>query len=293
MIPNLSYNARHPADFPNWTFKTIDFEYEPESASAWMYYKRDAPPCYTFQTLSDMADLRESLKALFTCGLEAVTPVRYFVMASRKPGIFSLGGDLGAFAQAIRKRELETLRAYAHACIDVVYGLVTAFGLPLVSLSVISGQALGGGFEAALSQNFLFAEESARIGVPEVAFNSFPGMGAVSLLSRRLAAAKAEEIIASGRVYSGREMFELGVLDMLSNPGEGCVRARQWMLESGPGRYQRRLALAAARRRCFPVSFEELIRITDLWAICSNDVSARDLRHMERLAQAQQKMLSS
>ena len=68
------------------------------------------------------------------------------------------------------------------------------------------------------------AEEGAKLGVPEVSFNSFPGMGAVSLLSRRVGAAKAEAIIASGHVYAAREMFVLGVVDFLAPPGHGLVR---------------------------------------------------------------------
>jgi DSF synthase len=212
-------------------------------------------------------------------------------MASRKPGVFNLGGDLAMFAQSIKNREREHLRAYAHACIDVVHGLATAYGLPIVTLSVITGQALGGGLEAALAQDVLLADETARIGVPEVVFNTFPGMGAVSLLSRRLGDARAEEIIGSGKVYTGAQMFELGVVDILAPEGQATKTALDWMMEGGEERYERRLAIARARRQFFPVSYEELIKITDLWVDCSFDVTPQDIRHMERLAAAQKRML--
>jgi DSF synthase len=212
-------------------------------------------------------------------------------MASRKPGVFNLGGDLAMFAQSIRDQERESLRAYAHACIDVVHGLATAFGLPIVTLSVITGQALGGGLEAALAEDFLLADATARIGVPEVAFNTFPGMGAVSLLSRRLGTAKAEEIIASGKVYTGQQMFDMGVVDLLAQEGEATATALAWMTDGGQDRYARRLAIARARRQFFPVSFDELLKITDLWVDCSFDVTPHDIRHMERLAAAQKRMI--
>ncbi len=284
---------RKAADFPNWTFPNLDFDYEPETQSVWMYYKEDGPPFYTFQTLTDMADIRESLRAFFASELIEAFPIRYFVMASRKPGVFNLGGDLAMFAQSIKDGDRIWLRDYAHACIDVVHGLAIGFGLPIVTLSVITGQALGGGLEAALAEDFLLAEETAKIGVPEVAFNTFPGMGAVSLLTRRLGAAKAEEIIASGHVYSGAQMHDIGVVDILAEPGHAHERAREWMLQGGEARYARRLAIAAARRRFFPVTFEELVRITDLWVECSCDITPHDVRHMERLASAQKKMIAA
>ena len=257
-----------------------------------MYYKEDGPPFYSLQTLIDMASVRESLRQLLKSSYADAFPIRYFAMASHKPGVFNLGGDLAMFAQSIKDQEREQLRAYAHACIDVVHGLATAFGLPIVTLSVITGQCLGGGLEAALAEDFILADETARIGVPEVAFNTFPGMGAVSLLSRRLGDARAEEIIGSGKVYTGHQMLELGVVDILAAEGKSVSTALNWMIEGGADRYERRLAIARARRRFFPVSYDELIKITDLWVNCSLDVEPQDIRHMERLAAAQKRMLA-
>jgi DSF synthase len=286
----ITYSARSPQSFPDWRFDTLDFAYDPATRSAWMSYKADGPPHYSFQTLVDMADVRESLRALYRSAPPEQFPVRYFVMDSRKPGVFKLGGDLAEFAECIRRKDAAGLTAYAHACIDVVHGLVSAFDLPIVTLSVVAGQALGGGLEAALAQHFLMAEEGAKLGVPEVSFNSFPGMGAVSLLSRRVGAAKAEAIIASGQAYSAREMYVLGVVDFLAPAGHGPGNAREWMAEGGEARFQRRLALTQARRRFFPVSHRELLDITDLWVSCCLKVTSADLRHMDRLVVAQRKM---
>ena len=290
METKLIYRPRDPSEFPHWRFPNVDVDYDPRSQSFWMYYKADGPPFYTFQTLSDMADIRESLRLLFRTGLTGRYPIRYFVMASRKPGVFNLGGDLAMFSRAIKERERNWLRGYAHACIDVVYGLATAFGLPIVTVSVITGQALGGGLEAALADDFLLAEEGAKLGVPEVSFNTFPGMGAMTLLSRRIGMVRAEVIMTTGAVYTGREMYDIGVVDLLAPDGLGRPAALDWMTEGGGERHARRLALANARRLCFPVSYDELIRITDLWADISCDVEPSDLRHMERLVAAQKRM---
>jgi DSF synthase len=290
ITPLKTFSPRSSQSFPDWRFETLDFAYDPGTRSAWMSYKADAPPYYTFQTLIDTVDVRESLRALYASAPPEQFPVRYFVMASNQPGIFKLGGDLAEFADCIRKGDKASLTAYAHTCIDSVHGLVNAFDLPIVSMSVVSGQALGGGMEAALAQHFLLAEEDAKLGVPEVFFNSFPGMGAVSLLSRRVGAARAEAIIASGHIYSAREMYGLGVVDFLAPAGHGPQNAREWMVEGGEERFQRRLALTQARRRFFPVSRKELLDITDLWVSCCLNLNQSDLRHMDRLVGAQRRM---
>src|SRR5690242_15767047 len=78
-------------------------------------------------------------------------PFRFFVMASRTPGVFNLGGDLGHFARAIRAKDEESLRQYAYATVDSLYSNLQAYDQPIVTIALIQGDALGGGFEAALS----------------------------------------------------------------------------------------------------------------------------------------------
>ncbi|OGI57239.1 MAG: hypothetical protein A2V58_06475 [Candidatus Muproteobacteria bacterium RBG_19FT_COMBO_61_10] len=46
-------------------------------------------------------------------------------------------------------------------------------------------------------------------------------MGAYTLLARRLDPARAEKIILSGKIYSAEELYEMGVVDVLANDGEG------------------------------------------------------------------------
>ena len=58
---------------------------------------------------------------------------------------------------------------------------------------------MGGGFEAALAGNVLVAERGTRLGFPEVLFGLFPGMGAYTLLRRRVDAVTAEKIILNAK----------------------------------------------------------------------------------------------
>jgi DSF synthase len=286
----FAYKAQTPDAFPHWDFETVEVEYHHATASVWMHYKESAPPYYSLQTVADVASVRESVKALFSHPDYAAFPIRYFVMASRRPGVFKLGGDLGMFADAIRENNREQMRVYAHACVEVMHSLFLAFDLPIVTLSVVTGQALGGGLEAALAEDYMLADETAVLGVPEAAFNTFPGMGAVSLLARRLGNAGAEEMISSGQTVSGRAAYDMGLVDLVAPAGEARDVAIAWMLNGGQERFERRRQIAALRRRFFPVSLEDMIRITDIWVDCSCDVTSRDIRHMERLAAAQRRI---
>jgi DSF synthase len=285
---------KDPDHFPYWRFETLEIRHDPLSAAVWMEYRVDAPQCYTLQMLKDLLQLRDSLRALWRSDRIEQFPFRYLVMAAQRPGVFSLGGDLATFAEAIRQRDASTLLTYATACVDLVYSYSQGLDLPIVTLCAVHGQCLGGAMEAALAFDYIIAEENAVFGLPEVAFNTFPGMGAVTLLTRRVGAALTERIVMSGATYTGSQMFDLEVIDALAPPGGARRKAIDWMRDDPDRRkWRQRRALAEARRRSDPVTHEELIRITELWAECSTRIDERDLRHMERLVKAQRRLLAA
>jgi DSF synthase len=143
------------------------------------------------------------------------------VLASGMPGVFNLGGDLELFKQLIGAHDRAGLQRYGRACIDVLYRNYIAHELPLTTVSLVQGECLGGGFEAALSSDVIVAEKGARFGFPEILFNLFPGMGAYSFLDRKIGQRGAEEIISSGKIYSAEEMQALGVVDAVAEDGQG------------------------------------------------------------------------
>lgn len=282
--------SKEPDEFPYWDFAFLDVEYDPEAQAVWMNYKAAAPQHFPLEMFIEVVKLRESLRGMRASECGARWPIRYFAIGSKRPGIFSLGGDLAAFAVAVRNGEHEMLRAHANICVDIMHSLDVGFDLPIVTLSAVNGQCLGGGFEGALVTDFLVVERDAKLGLPEIGFNTFPGMGAVSLLTRRAGQALAERIISSGSIYSGQEMFDLGVVDVLAPDGRAHETATAWMREGGEDRWRKRRALAEARRRCFAMPREELHYIVDLWVECVKALADHDLRHMDRLVAAQRRL---
>jgi DSF synthase len=242
------------------------------------------PPSFTRSLLGELLAMHRAIANQTGSGL------RYFIGASRLPGIFNLGGDLVYFVDSIRTGDRERLRNYAIDCCKVAHAMASGFGTPVVTIALVQGDALGGGFEGALSFQVLVAEKNAKLGLPEVLFNLFPGMGAYSLLARKVGAVQAQRMIMSGKVYSGKELYELGVVDILAEDGDGEAEVRRFMA-GGAARYRVHHALKRVAQRYDPLTLEELCDITDIWVDTAMQLEDSDLRKMERLAQAQHRRL--
>jgi DSF synthase len=248
-----------------------------------------ARPSFTPELLADLAEMQRSIKAMFAAGEQ---PVRYYVLGSLLPGIFNLGGDLTVLADRIRHRDRASLVRYARACIDVLYNNAVSFNLPVVTVALVQGDALGGGFEAALSCDVIVAEKGARFGLPEVLFNLFPGMGAYSFLARRLGAAKAERMILSGRIYSAEELHDMDLVHVLAEPGQGEQAVHEFVERSGK-RHNSQSAVFRVGRRVAPLSYDELGDVTEIWVDAALNLRESDLRKMERLTAAQNRRWSA
>lgn len=200
--------------------------------------------------------------------------------------VFNLGGDLGLFSQLIRNRDRDGLLHYARECVDSVHLLHTRLHPNAHTIGLVEGDALGGGFELALACQTIVAESGVQMGFPEVLFGLFPGMGAYSLLSRRVSPKLAEEMMLNGVMYSSDELHRMGVVDVLAPKGEG-VRAVHEVIRQNRRIATARLALHRVRDAVAPLSLDELTRITEIWVDTAMQLSDKSLRVMERLVRAQ------
>lgn len=266
-------------------FTQLTTYFDPHSQIAWGYMHASPRPCFTPNLLRELLAWGNGL-------VDAIddpdqTGAKYFVVASRVPDIFSLGGDLDLFMRLIEARDREALYHYAIACIDCSYAVHSHLNRPNVtSIALVQGQALGGGFESALAANVLIAERGAKMGLPEILFNLFPGMGAMSFLGRRVGHHQAERIIRSGKLYLAEELYDLGVVDVLAEAGEGESAVYDYVRREEKSR-NGILALRAAREVSQPVPYEELVRITEIWVDAALRLQPKDLRMMERLVSRQ------
>ena len=213
-------------------------------------------------------------------------PFRHLVLASRIPGIYNLGGDLELFKRCILSGDEQGLRDYAHKTVSMVFRNINNLDLPITTVALVQGQALGGGFETALSCDVVVAERSSQLGFPEILFNMFPGMGAYNLLARRIGAAIAERIILSGETYSASELQEIGVIDIVADDGEGVLAAKDYMKSHNQSHNTIR-SMKKIRQIVHPITRDSLYKIVDIWVDAAMGLSKKDIAKMDRLLQLQ------
>jgi len=270
-------------------------EFEPATGTVWGYFNPRGTPCFSLGLLKD---IREHDSALAVNGGHVdvngiPSKVRYYVCGSRAPRVFNLGGDLALFVLLIKARDRDALAHYARLCIDNMYPRIQNYYCPtLTTISLVQGDALGGGFECAMSSDVLVAEESAQLGLPEILFNLFPGMGAVSLLTRRIGLRAAEELILSGRILSAAKLHEMGIVDVVAKDGEGETAVREWIARNWKRRNGTQ-AVMRARQLVHPITREELDAIAEVWVDAALRLEDKDLKMMGRIVRSQMRRMES
>jgi len=267
--------------------KDLSVSYDQDKRILWQFMNPRERPSFTPDLLQDMQTVLDAVESSYSETAENDEPdIRYLVLASKMRGVYNLGGDLPLFMELIDRKDTDGLRRYAHACIDVQYRRAVNLNLPVCTIALVQGDALGGGFEAALANDIIIAEKSAKFGLPEILFNLFPGMGAYSFLSRRLDSARAEQLMLSGRLYSADELKDLGIVDMVCEDGKGVEGVDSFIAEHQKA-FKGRQAILQARQIVNPVTHDELVKVTDLWVDTAVTLEATDLRKMRHLAVAQ------
>jgi DSF synthase len=273
------------------TDSEYESEFDPDTGTIWGYFNPGGPPRFSLSLLADIRAHDSALQANNGHVLHegAMYKANYYVAASRVPGVYNLGGDLSLFLLLIRSRDREALSHYARLCIDNIYPRIRNYFCPtLTTISLVQGDALGGGFETALSSDVLVAEESAVMGLPEVLFNLFPGMGAYSLLARRIGMRAAEDLILSGQLMSAAKLHEMGIVDVLAPDGQGESATQEWIRRTDKRRNGHQ-AVFQARKCVHPIEREELDRVTEVWVDAALRLEDKDLKMMGRIVRSQER----
>ena len=116
---------------------------------------------------------------------------------------FAAGADIKEMAEAT---SVEMLLRDQFARWDKIRKLKK----PLIA--AVSGFALGGGCELAMSCDMIIASESAKFSQPEINLGVIPGAGGTQRLTKAIGKARAMEMILTGKMMSAKDMFEAGLL---------------------------------------------------------------------------------
>jgi enoyl-CoA hydratase/carnithine racemase len=176
--------------------------------------------------------------------LEAAEPgdVRAVVVTGEGERAFSAGSHVGEFEsqRGPNGRERHALES----------GMADRLArLPMPTIAAIEGNALGGGLELALCCDIRVASETSRLGLPEVRLAVTPGAGGTQRLPRVVGAARAKELILTGRVMTAAEAERIGLVSRVVPTGQALAAADEIAAE------------IAARG---PVAVREAKRLIDL-----------------------------
>ena len=284
-MSNVAYISEIKAEQQSYTDQSqLETYYDARNRIIWLLMKGAPRPAFTVKLLNEITNQIKIVKQ--DMAESDGEKYDFLVLGSDTEGVFNLGGDLDLFCQYIRNRDRDGLLSYAKLSIDLVYQNMVHFGEDMTSISLIQGDALGGGFEAAFSANVVVAERGTKCGLPEVLFNLFPGMGAFSILSRKIGFAEAEKMIMSGGVYSAEKLYDMGLVDILAEKGEGEVAIYRYIKSAQRSKNTYR-AMQQVKDICNQVGYEEMMDIGRVWADAALRLSDKDLRMVERLVRRQ------
>ena len=151
-----------------------------------------------------LRELREAIDVLME------TDISGLIFSSAKPA-FIVGADITEFTGMFDEAEGEITKWLVEG--NQIFNDIE--DLPCPTVSAISGVALGGGFEMALSTDFRVVTEGTKVGFPEVKLGILPGFGGTVRLPRLIGADNANQWISAGSHIKARQALNEGAIDAI------------------------------------------------------------------------------
>ena len=151
--------------------------------------------------------------------------------------VFAAGADVKEFAT---QGQEEMMRAASRLSAS----LSALAAVPKPVIAAVTGYALGGGCEVALTADFRVSADTARWGQPEILLGIIPGAGGTQRLPRLIGPAKAKDLIYTGRFVDAQEALEIGLVDVVVPADQVFPTALEMAAKFAKGPA---LALAAAK----------------------------------------------
>ncbi|SFT54394.1 enoyl-CoA hydratase [Actinopolyspora lacussalsi subsp. righensis] len=153
--------------------------------------------------------------------------------------VFAAGADIKEMSEKSATEMASKERSGLSAALTAVAEI------PKPTVAAMTGYALGGGFELALTCDRRIAGEGLKVGQPEILLGVIPGAGGTQRLARLVGPSKAKDIVFSGRFVEAREALSIGMVDEIVAAEDVYAAARRWAEQFVNGPVH---ALAAAKR---------------------------------------------
>ncbi len=181
-------------EFKNWRIERDEHDI------AWLYFDKAEATANTLgrAVLEELYEVLSIVQKEHPQGL---------VILSGKSNGFIAGADINEFTTLDNQKDAEELIGRGQAVLD----RLAALDMPTVAM--INGFCMGGGTELALACRYRIADETSKIGLPEVNLGIHPGFGGSVRLPPLVGAPAAMDMMLGGRALSGRAAKKIGLVD--------------------------------------------------------------------------------
>ncbi len=151
------------------------------------------------------------LKELKQFIIEQDAALRALIITGSGEKAFVAGADI----KEMQAMSASKILAFIHLGQEVTHLIENA---PFLTLAAVNGFALGGGLELALACDFIYASETAKLGLPEVTLGIIPGFGGTQRLCRAVGTRRAKELVLTGKPIEAEEAREIGLVNHVNKP---------------------------------------------------------------------------
>ncbi|MBN1255441.1 MAG: enoyl-CoA hydratase/isomerase family protein [Deltaproteobacteria bacterium] len=170
-----------------------------EVADGIAFVKINRPKALNALNRETLLELQQALKEL-----QGKKDAQIIVLTGEGGKAFVAGADI-AEMKDMNPTEALAFSRLGHETL----GMIENFTKPVIA--AVNGYALGGGLEIALSCDFIYVSETAKLGVPEVTLGIFPGFGGTQRLPRLIGKGRAKELIYTGKMIDAQEAYNQGI----------------------------------------------------------------------------------
>ncbi|MBL4826443.1 MAG: enoyl-CoA hydratase/isomerase family protein [Spongiibacteraceae bacterium] len=183
------------------TFKTLLFE-QHNNIGVLTLNRPDAMNALNAQVIQELSDF---------CDQVSKVSIGCLIITGAGSKAFVAGADIKAMSERPESQGVDVAQEGQNAFRKLQE-------LPLPVIAAVNGFALGGGFELALSCDYIIASNNAKFGLPEVSLGLIPGFGGTQRLTRCVGKGIASRIILSGEMVDASQALQWGITTQVCEP---------------------------------------------------------------------------
>lgn len=266
-------------------YQQLETYYDLKYNALWCVFDPQPAPVFTLTLLQNIRTIQDLIATVYFENPNHAP--KYIIWLSSNPQVFSLGIDLDYVSQLIICKDSRLLNEYLQLCMDVFYiNLMKLDIRPAITISLVRGKAYGGGFEAALTCDVIFAESGANCCFPEIHYNLLPSLGTISMLMRRFNDFEIEELIFEGKHLSLEALHKMSLITKIAPVEKGIEYIHKFIQTIHP-KHRAFSYLYSEKSKSIIVSNQELSEFKRLWLDAALNLRGIDIRRLVRLGRAQ------